>query len=119
MSVLTKDTILAAEDLGRERVAIKDWGGEVFVRAMTAAERDEWEAGLVAEKGADPTARMRNLRARLAVLCVVTEAGERIFADSDADALGKKSAKALDRIFEVASRLNGLTAKDVEHLEKN
>jgi hypothetical protein len=119
MNALTKEAILAADDLGREKVTVKEWGGDVFVRAMTAAERDEWEAGLVSEPDGGAKARLRNLRARLAVLCVVDAAGNRLFGEGDADALGRKSAKALDRIFDVALRLNALGAKDVKELEKN
>jgi hypothetical protein len=35
------------------------------------------------------------------------------------EALGKKSAAALNRVFEVAQRLSGITDDDVEELAKN
>ena len=52
-------------------------------------------------------------------ICVVDDAGERLFTDKDAAELGKKSAAALDRVFAVAQRLNGLSPSDVEELTKN
>ena len=60
---------------------------------------------------------MKNLRSRLVVLCAVDESGKRIFNDSDADALGKKSAAAVDRLFTAASKHNGFSSKDIEELE--
>ena len=96
MAALTKDAILVADDLPREAVEIKEWGGTVYVRSMSAAERDEWEASWLADDGKPKTARerLKNLRARLAVLVLVDDSGNRLFADEDADALGKKAAPA-------------------------
>jgi len=112
---LTKDDILRADDLPREEVDVPEWGGAVFVRTMAGVERDAFEQSIADESGRNLT----NLRARLAVLTVVDADGARIFADADADALGKKSAAGLSRIFDVAQRLNALTNSDVEELEKN
>ena len=115
--MLTREAILGADDLPREKVDVPEWGGAVYVRTMTGAERDKYEAELLATE--DKTARLVNIRARLAGLTVCDEAGKRVFADGDIEALGAKSAAALDRIFPVAMRLNGLSATDVEGLEKN
>ena len=41
MAVLTKQQILAAEDLPSETLLVKEWCGDVTVRTMTGAERDE------------------------------------------------------------------------------
>ena len=50
---------------------------------------------------------------------MVDEAGERLFSNDDVVALGKKNASALDKVFAIAQKLNGLSAADVEELEKN
>jgi hypothetical protein len=107
---LTKDQILAARDLDQEEVEIPSLGGSVFVRTMTAGERDRWEAAYLKEPG-------KNIRARLAAATVCDEAGQRLFTDADAEALGGKSAIVLDRIFDVAARLCGLSNRDVKELE--
>lgn len=112
----TKDEILGKDDLTIERVNVPEWGCEVCVRTMSAAERDAFEASYL---GQDDIARMANVRARFCCLIICDDEGGRVFDDEDADALGKKSASALDRIFEVGQRLNGLSANDVEELEKN
>jgi hypothetical protein len=107
---LTKDQILAASDLKRELVEVPELNGSCYVRTMTAGERDRWEA----EHAKNPTG---NIRARLAVATVCDEEGHLLFTPADVEALGGKSALALDRIFDVAARLCGLTSRDVKELE--
>jgi hypothetical protein len=47
------------------------------------------------------------------------EKGEQIFSSDDMDALDKKSASALDRVFQVAQRLSGIGQEDIEETVKN
>ena len=112
---LTKEQIVSADDLPREKVDVPEWNGHVYVRTMTGTERDAWEMGMFTDGEPD----MVNARAKLCVLTVVDKDGKRVFTDGDAEALGRKSACALDRLFDVARRLSGLSAADVEELEKN
>lgn len=114
-----RDQILAADDLPREAVEVPEWGCTVFVRTMTGAERDSFELSMHRDRGDDEKANVRNIRARLAVLTVIDSDGLRVFKDEDADALGQKSAAALDRVFAVSQRLNGLSPRDVEDMAKN
>lgn len=116
---LTREQILAAKDLPSEPVHVPEWGGDLFVRTMTGVERDAFEQSLLSNRGKDKQVNTRNIRARLVVLCAVDAKGNRLFADDDAGALGKKSAAALDRVFAVAQRLNGLRDTDVEELAGN
>lgn len=116
---LTRDQILGASDLDTERVPVPEWGGEVLVRSMTAADRDEFDQSMVASRGPDESANLRNVRARLVATTVVDAAGKRLFSEADIEALGAKSAKAMNRIYRVATRLNALDESDVEELAKN
>jgi hypothetical protein len=63
--------------------------------------------------------RLNNLRAHLVSLSVVDEQGQRLFTEQDIEALGSKSCSALQRIWNVARRLSGLSDEDVEELTKN
>ncbi len=119
MPILTREDILAVEDIGRELVAIPEWGGEVWVYGMTAAERDHLEKNLVQTKGKDVQTNLENVRAKIAAISIRNEEGKRIFNESDIHELGRKSALALDRIFNVAQRLSGISQEDVEELSKN
>ena len=62
---------------------------------------------------------MSDMRAKLAALAVVDENGNQIFSTSDVRLLSRKSASALNRVFEAAQRLSGLTNADMDELSKN
>lgn len=121
MAMLSRDAILAADDLEKELVAVPEWGGDVWVRCMTGTERDEWEASVVQmdNKGQNPKADLRNIRAKLVVRCVIDEAGVRLFGEDDTVALGAKSAAALDRLYAVAARLSKISKEDEKELLGN
>ena len=118
MKRLTKSEILAAQDLATEEVEVPEWGGTVTVRTFTGDVRDSFEQSLLGPDG-KPRSSLAGVRARLVALTVVDEKGERLFTDDEVTALGAKSAKALDRVFTVAQRMNGLTKADVDALAKN
>jgi len=115
MAILNKEQILQAKDCVTETVSVPEWGGDVLVRTLTGQERDEYEFALLGMGKKNFT----NARARLAALTIVDEKGNRLFTDKDIHALGKKSGKSLQRIFNVAQRLNNVTDEDIEELEKN
>ena len=120
-----REKILAADDRPFLDVATPEWAkaGVETVRiiTMSAADRDEWEAAaLIARAGKEGTDRLRNLRAELVARCAVDpETGDRIFASDDVEALGRKSAKTLDRLFSAATELNAVGESDLRALEKN
>lgn len=114
--MLTKEQILGMDDLKTEVVKVPEWGCELKVKTITGTDRDAWESSITNSAGKVTT---ENIRAKLLVRCIVDDAGARLFTDADADALGGKSAAALDRLFTVARKLNGLTKEDVEELAKN
>ena len=117
---LQREQILATRGtLKRELVAVPEWGGAVIVQELTAADRDAFEASCVIKKGKSLEANLVNLRAKLIARAVVGEDGTRVFADADAEQLGQLSAAAVNRLFEVAQRLSGLTDQDVEELVGN
>jgi hypothetical protein len=117
--MLSRDSILAFDDLKKVEVPIPEWGGSVFVRMITGAERDGFEASLIDIKGKSKKANLANYRAKFASLVVCDEKGQRLFSDEDAEKLGKKCAAALDRIMDVAQKLNHISEEDVEELVKN
>ena len=116
MTLLNRESILQADDLPKELVDVPEWGGAVYVRSLTGAERDRFESGMIEQRGKNQKMNLSNIRAKLAALTVCDEEGKRIFSSADIDELSKKSAAALDRIFAVARRLSGLGEDDVKEL---
>ncbi len=120
---LTREQILAAQDDERELVDVPQWGGAVFVKVLSGAERDQWEGSMQVDDDASPeerhAKRFGNLRARSAVLSVCDEQGAPLFTMADAHWLGGKSSKALDKIWEVFIRINAIRKEEVDELTKN
>lgn len=117
MALLTRDAILQRDDIVRETVPVPEWGGEVMITTMTGAQRDAWEQSLVAKATGKPD--ITNVRAKLVAHCAVDEAGALLFRPADIEALGAKSAAALERLAQVAQRLNGLNEKALEEARGN
>ncbi|OGG44115.1 MAG: hypothetical protein A3F84_27785 [Candidatus Handelsmanbacteria bacterium RIFCSPLOWO2_12_FULL_64_10] len=118
-----RDLILGEDDLHFEEVPVPEWpkvGGKVRIRTLSGTERDAFEQACVEKRGKNHDTNLRNIRAKLCSLLIVDPAtGQRVFSDADADALGRKSAKALDRVFDAGRKLNGIGEKDVEELAGN
>lgn len=125
-----RDKILKAKGrLRREPVEVPEWadlleGEKVYVRELTGRERDEYEAERV-KVTFGPRGRvsqeinLRNLRARLVVRTLVGEDGKRVFSEADAAEVGELGGAVLDRLFDVAQRLSGLSKDADEALLKN
>ena len=111
-----RSRILKADDLPTEKVDIPEWGVTLFVRSMSGRDRDLFESQMLDLSGQGK--RMDNFRARLAVFCTVDEDGKRVFKDGDIATLGQKSGRALDRIFDKASKLNKMTEEDIAEEKK-
>jgi hypothetical protein len=118
------DDILAEDDIEVEAVDIPEWHRKLWMRGLTGEERDAYESSRrqVRNMGTPQQELILindNMRANLIVKCLVDENRERIFTDRQAPALGQKNGKVLDRLFDVAARLSGLTDEEAEQIEGN
>lgn len=125
-NLLTRKAILEAGDYTLRKVAVPEWGGAVYVKTLTGAEKDSFEQEISFSeeereeaKKAGKKCMVDNFRARLLVRCLCDADGNKLFDYDDVAVLGAKSAKALERCFEAAGELNALSKKDLEKLEKN
>lgn len=114
--ILGREDILKADDIVTEPVEVPEWGGTVLVKGMTGKERDIFDAGWIKDTGDSRKVNITNFRARLCAATVVDEAGKTIFTPKDVSDLAKKSATALQKVFDVAVELCGLSEDDVEEL---
>lgn len=117
---LTKEQILGAKDLITESIHVPQWGGYIRVRGLTAGERDRFEASLfIQDKNGKQIFQGRNLRARLVSAGIVDEDGNRLFTEAEVDHLGRKSAGALEILFDRIRELSGMSEEDIKELEGN
>jgi hypothetical protein len=117
-NILTRAAIQEVQDLPQEIVPVPEWGGDVLARGLTGAERDAFEGDIISQNGKNMSLNTANMRAKLVARSVIDETGKRLFSDDDIQMLGTKSAVALQRIFDVAQRLSGMSEKDVKELSE-
>src|SRR3990167_1006968 len=121
MAMLTRDQILSDKPLDTVEVDCPNLGGTIRLRPMLACERDAFEQRMVSmsqRASADPNVPLPNLRSFYLVHHIVDEHGELMFSVDDIDALGRQSARDIDKLFEVCQKLSSLTNDDVDALKK-
>ena len=117
---LSKDDILAMDDIPVEAVVVPEWKGRtVLVCGMTAAGKNAYEASLLDIKGTTRKVKLENATAKLLARTLVNRQRQLLFTETDIEALGRKSAAALERLAAVAQRLSSMRQEDVEALVKN
>jgi hypothetical protein len=114
-TMLTREQIIRNSDSGivKNRVTVPEWGGDVYIKTMTAGERGEFEA--IVSKDENRSV----VRQVLLALTICDEIGNLIFAISDINELSKKSVSAIDRLFDVANKINKITTQEQVEVEKN
>lgn len=118
-----KDMILGADDLKREVVEVPEWGVTVVVSEMNGRDREAWshETFITKQDGDEIKSEVvrEDFAARLLVRCLCDEDGNKLFSPDELAALSAKNGKVLNRLFAVADRLNGITPKAAQEIEKN
>ena len=84
----------------------------VFLKPLTSAQRDKFEASVV---GVDGKRDLSNLRARLVCDCLVDESGKAI---GNANAIGSLDARLVGALFDKVRELNGMDDEAVEEAGK-
>jgi len=120
-----KEQIQKANDLPREKISVPEWGCDVWIQGITSSADVDYEQSLLTKIGAGAEmtleVNLANAKAKLVCRCMVDEDGVPIFeSDEEGESiLGGKSALVLNRLYEVALRLNAKTEADMEELVKN
>lgn len=122
---LSRDAILGAVDVQTEKVFVKEWGDDVIIRGLTGDELDAFQGSIrqfrptFDGKGMETVLVQEGMRAKLLVKCLIDENGDRLFTDKDAPALGAKNGAVIDKLYDVAARLSGLSEEEKAELEGN
>lgn len=101
MGLLTREMILAVDDLPHEDVDVPEWGGTVRVQALNAQAGQRF-AGLMAQASDDD-----QVRVRLLSVSLVDDAGGLLFGLADVEALARKNFGVVRKLSDIAFRLNG------------
>lgn len=111
---ITKDDILNAKDIDIIEENVKEWGGTIRMKVMSARERQILQRKF---KGDEiPVDLMEDLLSRI---ILKPDSNELMFTPDDIVRLAEKSSLVIGRLFQKAAEINGLTAQSVEELRKN
>lgn len=107
-----------AAKVPKEKVTIPEIG-DIWVYGLTSGEKDEYENAVVHFNRGSREMRMSNARATLLILSARNQHGNRLFAEKDMGRLQLIPAAVVDPILDVARRLSGMAAAEMEDLVKN
>lgn len=119
---LTATDIIDADDVVIERVEVPEWGGHIYVRSMEAATKERYIDSIrkTVGKGKNATTEvvLEKSSAKLVSLSACNKNGELLFNLGMVNVLAKKNSAAMQRVVNVAARLNGLS-DDADEDSKN
>jgi hypothetical protein len=107
---LTREQILTSrKDRKPVPLEVPEWGGEVYVRVLSAKDQAELSDGV----------KPAEVPIRVLVHCLVDETGQPILKEEDTEALAEEDFPIIMRVFAFAAKLNGLSTKELEEAMEN
>jgi hypothetical protein len=98
-----------------EIVDVPDWG-KFRIRSLTELERSQFEKSLIDKRG---QVRLLDVKPRMIVTACVDGNGNQLFQESDIAAIKEQDSGNTNALVEGIQKHWGMTADDVEDLEKN
>jgi hypothetical protein len=105
-----------AEQFKSEEVYVPEFGDTVIVRQLTVRQWEKYQASLLDMRGDKPKPKVDSIRVPLVALSAVDEAGNQLFTEAE---LARFPASPVDRLYDVAIRLNKMRNEDAEELAEN
>lgn len=115
MEFLSKDEIQKADTLPHEDVPVPEWGGKVRVVTMTAGERDSYDDTIYRMEGTVATVDRKDFRSKMLIHCLTDEKKKRLF--TEVKELSALSSKPIQRLYDVAQKLNGMSKEAQDDLK--
>jgi hypothetical protein len=110
---LSRKEILGLNDAKIVKVAVPEWNGDVYIKALSGEERAVY---------ADKLNQLKRDVDKLSLILVTTlcdEAGKALFSHEDIPELNKRSSMVIDRLANESFKVNGLGVEAEEAAEKN
>jgi hypothetical protein len=102
---LTRDQILGSRrDRKPVPLDVPEWGGQVYVRVMSAKDQVELTDGH----------RPTDIPMLVLIHCLVDENGQQILEEGDIDALSQEDFPVIMRLFAFVAKLNGLSTTELD-----
>lgn len=111
---LTRESFSKVVPRPHEDIDVDELGGTVRVLGLTVGERSRFEMDCAVGKGAKKE--MREVREKLLVLSLTDDKNARILQDEDRHLLSNLPAAVVEKLFDAARKLSGMTKADVDEL---
>lgn len=108
---LNREQLLAQARPKIIEVPVPEWGGTIHLRDITAGQRDQYDGYQIDQQGQQ---KYTDFRARLLILSICDQDGNRLFTDSEVSTISSLPAHVVDRLWDQAALLCGLKTEQVE-----
>lgn len=112
--ILSRDQIINAKDFDLQKIEVPKWGGEVYIRPLSARIMDRLEV-----INLDRAAYKGSPRALILSGSLCDENGKLLFSEDDTKALAEKNSDVVDPIIDKIVKLNSLSDEDIQERAKN
>jgi len=119
MAYLNREEILGADDIKREEVETPEWGGNVLIRGLNAAQYLDMGFDLRTDDDTLDPEKVKAMMPTIVSMGVIDEDGTPLFGKDDVKALAKKSFGPVNRISTRILELSGLRAGEEGEEAKN
>jgi len=124
---LTRDDILSIDDVVKFAVEVPEWGGTIYIKVLSGAEKESFEtftqrrlSGMGTDGKQDLSkVDIRQVRVTLLQMAIVDSTGNRLFTTDDLGKLNQKNGTVIERLVAIAQKHNGMTKESAEEIAKN
>jgi hypothetical protein len=113
----------AKDSIVTKDIDVPEWETTVTIKELSGLERGRYERSIMSfdRKSGNIVPELTHARARLVSMSLVDEHGKRMFDDTEESllTLGSLPSKGLDRIYEAAQELSGLSEDDHDQVVEN
>lgn len=119
MNALTRNQIIALDDLKPFDVEVPEWGGTIRLRGLSGTERQFVEDWYANHPEANGSRKSFELATHVIIKVAMDESGARLFQDDDFKTLMTKSGGVADALFSKILKASAMSTKEREEQEGN
>lgn len=117
--ILTKYEILAAQDRPLVAMDVPEWGGTIFLKALSISRAMALRSKYMGLDGVPKPETGLSFVLDSIAACIVDESGQPLFSSDELEILGEKNPNVVNKVFQKIEEINGGGENSVEQAEKN
>lgn len=113
-----RDLILKSEDIKLNKIHVKEWGCDIYIKQICPREQNEYFQWCDEERKKYGELSIGRVNSKYVTMLVCDENGKRVFSDDDFDKIMEKNACVINYIAEKINDINTFTTAEVEDIAK-